>query len=70
VLKARAALGAAGSTAGLGARSRSPAAGRAGAARLSDIADIVILMQENRSSDGSFDTYPNLRGFDDRLERT
>jgi phospholipase C len=30
----------------------------------------VILMQENRSSDGSFDTYPNLRGFDDRLERT
>jgi phospholipase C len=33
-------------------------------------AHIVILMQENRSSDGSFDTYPSLRGFDDRLERT
>jgi phospholipase C len=35
-------------------------------ARMDDIEHVVILMQENRSFDHFFGTYPGVRGFDDR----
>ena len=38
-------------------------------AKLSDIKHIVILMQENRSFDHYFGTFPGVRGFDDRRNR-
>ncbi len=38
-------------------------------AHLGDIEHIVVLMQENRSFDGVFGTYPGVRGFNDRTNR-
>lgn len=40
------------------------------AAKLTDIDHIVILMQENRSFDQYFGTFPNVRGFDDQRNRS
>ena len=37
--------------------------------QLSDIEHVVVLMQENRSFDGLFGTYPGVRGFDDHVNR-
>ena len=37
--------------------------------KLSDIDHIVVLMQENRSFDQYFGTFPGVRGFDDRRNR-
>ena len=37
--------------------------------RLDDIEHIVVLMQENRSFDEFFGTFPGVRGFDDRSHR-
>jgi len=42
---------------------------RACGAQLSDIEHIVVLMQENRSFDHLFGTFPGVRGFDDRRNR-
>ena len=38
--------------------------------KLGDIEHIVILMQENRSFDQYFGTFPNVRGFDDQRNRS
>jgi phospholipase C len=71
-LRAGAALGASGlvydTLGGGGPESASARVGRCGG-RLDDIEHIVVLMQENRSFDEFFGTFPGVRGFDDRRNR-
>jgi phospholipase C len=70
----------AGAAIGAGALAASPLLARAGegvaaaaarrcAGKLTDIEHIVILMQENRSFDQYFGTFPGVRGFDDKRNR-
>ncbi len=73
VLRRGAALGVAGLLGGavpdaLGAAA-GPARARRCAGSLKDIEHIVILMQENRSFDQYFGTFPGVRGFGDRRNR-
>src|ERR1019366_9019641 len=71
-LKTGAALGAAGLALGpLGGSflASANARGRPCGGRLDDIEHIVVLMQENRSFDEFFGTFPGVRGFDDRSHR-
>ena len=72
LLKAGAQLGAAGlAYESLGGRmlAGAQAASSGCGGQLGDIGHIVVLMQENRSFDGLFGTYPGVRGFDDRGNR-
>jgi phospholipase C len=60
---------AAGALAGLGLTAGVDVAGaraRPAAAQVTDIEHVIILMQENRSFDHYFGTYPSVRGFSDR----
>jgi phospholipase C len=55
---------------GAGAATRTAAAAAKSChGKLDDIEHFVILMQENRSFDQYFGTFPNVRGFDDRRNR-
>jgi phospholipase C len=70
VLKAGAALGATALTSGsLSSVSFARSKAAKCQSRLRDIEHFVILMQENRSFDSYFGTYPNVRGFDDKSNR-
>jgi phospholipase C len=71
-LRAGAALGASGlvyDTLGGGGPESASARVRRCGGRLDDIEHIVVLMQENRSFDEFFGTFPGVRGFDDRRNR-
>jgi phospholipase C len=71
-LKTGAALGTSGLVYGtLGGRVLESASARAVrcGGHLSDIEHIVVLMQENRSFDEFFGTFPGVRGFDDKRNR-
>lgn len=71
-LRTGSALGASGLVyEGLGGRLLDSAAARTRrcGGQLRDIEHIVVLMQENRSFDEYFGTFPGVRGFDDRRDR-
>ena len=65
VLKGVAAVGGAAMAGGLSPRALRALAATGGPGQLTDIDHVVVVIQENRSFDHYFGTYPDVRGFDD-----